>query len=74
MLYSLPPYYHMRISINFQLSSGCQDLIAIVILFILGGMTLFGCGRYANRNPHKAPQQHATVINIFVEKNKYQVF
>ena len=58
----------MRIIINFQLPSGCQDLIAIEVIFILGGMALFGCGRRACRNPHRVTKQHAKAIKIFVEK------
>ena len=59
--------------INFQLSSGCHDLIMIEVIFIFGGMTLFGYGRTANRSPREATNQHATVIKIFVEKNQHQI-
>ena len=58
----------MQMIINFQLSSGCQDLIAIEVIFILGGMTLFGCGRRACRNPHRVIKQQSKAIKIFVEK------
>ena len=63
----------MRLIVNFQLSSGCHDLIMIEVVFIFGGMTLFGCGRTANRSPREATIQHATVIKIFVEKNQHQI-
>ena len=49
-------------------TSGKQDIIAIQVIFILGGITLFGSGCYANRNTHKATNQHAKVIKIFVER------
>ena len=45
----------------------------IEVIFIFGGLTLFGCGRTANRSPREATNQHATVIKIFVEKNQHQI-